>query len=91
MLCRLCVVKMAVIWLALMLPLFKTIGALKDPTIPEGLFYPFGGDVGDTVQTPGVDLFSAVPISANFSFFNASHTTLYVSVKSRPICILSAS
>lgn len=73
---------MAMIWLPLMLVLFQSIGALKDPIIPEALFYPFGEDVGDTVQSPGVDQSSEVPIDANFTFFNASHTKLFVSLKS---------
>ena len=72
---------MAVVLLALVLVLFKPIGALKDPIIPEALFYPFGVDVGDTMQSPGYDLTTSVTINANFTFFNESHRLLFVSLK----------
>jgi hypothetical protein len=70
---------MLVIWLTLMLGLSDSIGAIKDQKISEALFYPFGEDVGDTMQPPGhCALSTAVPILANFPFFNASHRTLFV-------------
>ena len=70
---------MVVIWMAAVLVLFEPIEALRDPIIPEALFYPFGVDVGDTMQRPGLDLASEVITDANFPFFNASHRRLYVS------------
>lgn len=70
---------MAMIWLALMLVLLQSIGAWKDPIIPEALFYPFGVDVGDTMQFPRDG--RSVSIDVKFPFFNESLTKLNVSLK----------
>lgn len=67
-----------------MLALAESIGALRDPTLPDALFYPFGVDVGDMTQPPGLDLSSAMLIDTNFPFYNASHKKLFVSFKTVP-------
>lgn len=72
---------MTVVLLALVLVLSEPIRALKDPIIPEALFYPFGVDVGDRMQPPGDDLTTTWSINANFTFFNESHRLLFVSLK----------
>lgn len=72
---------MAIIWLALMLVLLQSIGAWKDPIIPEPLFYPFGVGVGDTMESFGDDRIYLVPLDVKFPFFNESLTMLYVSLK----------
>lgn len=53
---------------------------LNDPTLPPGLLYPFGEDVGDEV-VEAMDDGYAGPIKLNTSFplKNESYTQLYVS------------
>jgi hypothetical protein len=70
---------MLVIWLTVVLVLYDSTGALKDPTLPDALFYPFGVDVGDTMQSPGTcGLSDEVPTLVNFPFFSASYRSLFV-------------
>ena len=54
---------------------------LDDPAVP-GIFFPFGGDVGDSVLPVDDDGFSSAQyIETGFPFFNVTRRVLFVSIK----------
>ena len=66
--------------LAVFLLLWATcVSCLDDPALP-GIFFPFGGDVGDSVLPVDDDGFSSAQyIETGFSFFNITRRVLFVS------------
>ena len=55
--------------------------SLVDPSLPAGLLYPFGADVGDTVAPPSDDVpVGPIRLDTAFRLHTVSYGHLYVSV-----------